>query len=146
MELPHISDHLYGLDHLQSTSSIPYNKGILVLASFSRLKDIMPSFEAITPIPASMDMEIVRGFRLGLVRKEEAFDGRKVGVSSEEDKVGFWREDGKERDAIVIAIVGSYTEKKRRERINKHVSTKNRFFFSQIKTRFFSYYVFLIFF
>ncbi|CDY46595.1 BnaCnng14170D [Brassica napus] len=61
----------------------------------------MPSFEAITPIPASMDMEIVRGFRLGLVRKEEAFDGRKVGVSSEENKVGFWREDGKERDAIV---------------------------------------------
>lgn len=63
-------------------------------------KDIMPSFEAITPIPASMDMEIVRGFRLGLVRKEEAFDG----LRSEEDKVGLLSEDGKERDAIVIAI------------------------------------------
>lgn len=78
----------------------------------------MPSFEAITPIPASMDMEIVR-VRLGcLVRKEEAFDGREVGVSRrEEDKFVLWSEDGKERDAIVIAIGMSelYREEKRRE-------------------------------
>ena len=40
------------------------------------------------------------GLGEGLVRKEEAFDG----LSSEEDKVGLLSEDGKERDAIVIAI------------------------------------------
>lgn len=89
-------------------------------------KDIMPSFEAITPIPASMDMEIVRGFRLGLVRKEEAFDG----VRSEEDKVGLLSEDGKERDAIVIAIGAiQRREEKRRDLREDKLNTLLIFFF-----------------
>lgn len=57
-----------------------------------------------------MDMETTKGrLVLGeddLVRREEGFDGRKVGVKSEEDKVALWSRDGKETTAIAIAIVG----------------------------------------
>jgi hypothetical protein len=42
-----------------------------------------------------------------LMRSEEDFAGRKVGVKSEEDKVVLLSRDGKETTAIAIAIVGS---------------------------------------
>lgn len=41
-----------------------------------------------------------------LMRSEEDFAGRKVGVKSEEDKVVLLSRDGKETTAIAIAIVG----------------------------------------
>lgn len=52
-----------------------------------------------------------------LMRSEEDFVGRKVGVKSEEDKVDLLSRDGKETTAIAIAIVRRYTEKKKKKKL-----------------------------
>lgn len=67
-----------------------------------------------------MDIETTKGrLDLGddLVRSEEGFDGRKVGVKSEEDKVVLLSKDGKETTAIAIAIVGEDLQRRKSERI-----------------------------
>lgn len=83
----------------------------------SSKKLIIPSFEPITPIPASMDDETTN-LVLGedLKTREEDFAGRKVGVNSEEDKVDLFSRDGKETTAIAIAIVGDLQRGRRKSR------------------------------
>jgi hypothetical protein len=57
-----------------------------------------------------------------LMRSEEDFAGRKVGVKSEEDKVVLLSRDGKETTAIAIAIVGAACQTKAKRRKKRGIT------------------------